>query len=291
MRLLRFFAIAIVTCAGFATAALGDETGFPRMKGQFIVKLDASTTMGQAEALAQAHGILVKRAMSTPGLFLLALPNPDLPEEPVVTQATLDELRQDPLVRVAMLNYLAEAYQTPDDPLFGTGTAEQWNLFQIGLPGADGAWAVTLGEPDVIVAVLDTDFDASPELPIVVAHEDFFDAAGQIRLLPGWNTFNQNQDVTPPFPVGYFSHGTMVASAIVAGTNNGIGMAGVTWEGVKVLPIRIMNDQGGLEFALIFDGLQFVINWNNDPANTPIVAINMSYGGGGSIRSKTSCSR
>jgi subtilisin family serine protease len=249
------------------------ETDFPRVPGEVIVWLSPATTISQADALAQEHGLVVKRPMRTPGMFLMSLPVPQVSNEPVIMQEKLTSLRSDSRVRQVTLNYIAQLYQIPNDPLFGVGPNQQWNLFQIGLPGASGAWAIEKGRNGIIVAVLDTDY--------AVGHEDFFDAASQSRLMQGYNANNGGTNVEPPpgaVPGQYFSHGTMVASCIAAGTDNGVGMAGVTWEGVKVLPIRVMNDNFQLTFALIFDGYQFVIDWNNNPANTKIVAINMSYG-------------
>ncbi len=249
------------------------ETDFPRVPGEVIVWLSPATTISQADALAQEHGLVVKRPMRPPGMFLMSLPVPQVSNEPAIMQEKLTSLRSDSRVRQVTLNYIAQLYQIPNDPLFGPGQTEQWNLFQIGLPGASGAWATEKGRNGIIVAVLDTDY--------AVNHEDFFDVLNQSRLMTGYNANNGGTNVEPPpgaVPGEYFSHGTMVASCIAAGTDNGVGMAGVTWEGVKVLPIRVMNDNFQLTFELIFNGYQFVIDWNNNPSNPHIVAINMSYG-------------
>lgn len=252
---------------------LSAETDFPRVPGEVIVWLSPSATISQADVLAQEHGLVVKRPMRPPGMFLLSLPQPQVSNEPVLMREKLTSLRSDSRVRQVTLNYIVQLYQIPNDPLFGVAPDRQWNLFQIGLPGASGAWATEKGRNGIVVAVLDTDY--------AVGHEDFFDAASQSRLMQGYNANNGGTNVEPPpgaVPGEYFSHGTMVASCIAAGTDNGVGMAGVTWEGVKVLPIRVMNDSFQLTFALIFDGYQFVIDWNNNPSNPHIVAINMSYG-------------
>jgi hypothetical protein len=98
----------------------------------------------------------------------------------------------------------------------------QWALQKIGAPSA---WLETkgLGPSPIIVAVLDDGVEEThPDLSGKIAQPSF-DAVG-----------NQNNQV----PNYYDYHGTAVAGVIAAATNNGFGVAGVSW-GARILPIRI----------------------------------------------------
>jgi subtilisin family serine protease len=65
------------------------------------------------------------------------------------------------------------------------------------------AWSITKGDPDIIVGVIDTEFDLN--------HEDM---KNTFVSVVGTKTFPEN-------------HGTGVSSLVASSTNNGIGMAGI----------------------------------------------------------------
>ncbi len=263
----KLLVVAVASVAAMISAFSAD-TDFPYVKGEIIIQMSQATTAQQAGLLAATHGLQLQRPLRTPGLFLLRLPDPSIPTERALTQEKIDQLRQNSLVHMAMPNYLAEKFQTPNDPMFGPETNRQWNLFQIGLPGPSGAWAISLGMTDVNVVDIDDMY--------FTGHQDFLDAAMNPRLLPGWNPIDLTTNVDPNFPpTGTdFTHGTMTASVIVAGTNNGLDMAGVTWEGVRLFPIAVYV----LSFANLYDSYQKIIDNNNLPGAIPYYALNMSYG-------------
>ncbi len=276
MRALKLWLAGIALAVSMAVGAFAADTDFPYVKGEIIVRMSPGTTLPQAQALANQYGLVIVRPLRTPGMYLLRLPDPNVANERTLSQERLDALRGDVRVQHAILNHYAQKYQVPNDPLWST-TAElsegQWNLRQIGLPGPSGAWAVHKGLDGVFVVDLDDNF--------YMEHPDFRDAANNSRFFSGYNAYDGSDDPRPDFPIGTgFSHGTMTASVIIAGTDNGIGMAGVTWEGVKLIPVRIATPSGSLPFALIYDGYQWVIDWLDEPSNPRIIAQNMSYGAG-----------
>lgn len=133
----------------------------------------------------------------------------------------------------------------PNDPSF----REQWALAdsESGIR-APGAWEITVGSPDVTVAILDSG--------IRRMHPDLRE-----RLLPGadfvsdkWRSGDLDQrdhdaedpgdaarpgECSPSAAASSSSwHGTHVAGTIGAATNNGVGIAGVDWR-ARLLPVRV----------------------------------------------------
>ena len=67
-----------------------------------------------------------------------------------------------PLIEEAEFNYVRQTQAseiTPNDPLF----EEQWNLALIDMPGA---WGIEKGDPEVIIAVVDTGFDYTTKISL-----------------------------------------------------------------------------------------------------------------------------
>src|SRR5262245_20673171 len=126
------------------------------------------------------------------------------------------------------------------DPLRG----RQWGLDMI---HADGARSVSEGR-GAVVAVVDTGVQA-----------DHPDLAG--RLLSG-KDFVDNDD-TPQDGNG---HGTHVSGIVAADTGNGIGVESVAPE-AKVLPIRVLGDDGSGDIANIVKGIDYAVAQNADVIN------------------------
>ena len=147
------------------------------------------------------------------------------------------ELRRDPRVAYAEPDYYlyplgvtpaASSDTLPDDPFL----AQEWNMLNFGLPQA---WALETGKSNVVLAVLDSGVD--------VNHEDL-----RGRTLPGCDVYNGDNDPSPGVSSrisGSQQHGTHVAGIALASGNNGRGVAGVAYTGVKLLPVKVLDDNGG----------------------------------------------
>ncbi len=123
----------------------------------------------------------------------------------------------------------------PNDTYFGN----QYGLHntgqniggQVGTPDADidapEAWDLETGDPAVILALIDTGVSHS--------HPDLND-----KLLSGYNAQDGSSDDDDSW---FISHGTHCAGIAAAESNNGQGVAGVSW-GTRILPVKVLDDLG-----------------------------------------------
>ena len=110
--------------------------------------------------------------------------------------------------------------------------SEQWHLHNTGQfgykPNADinapEAWEITTGDPNIIIAICDTGVELN--------HPDLVN-----NLVPGYDFYDSDVDPSPAQGENE-THGTMCAGFASAQGNNGIGVAGVTWN-CKIMPIRM----------------------------------------------------
>jgi len=152
----------------------------------------------------------------------------------------LQRIEPNPLVRAF------QAPQPPNDPYFDS----QWGLKRIGIPAA---WEVTMGRPDIVVAVIDTGVDAS--------HPDL-----QGQLVPGTNVLDRAQP-----PDDEHGHGTAMAGIIAAATGNGVGIAGVC-PGCRVMPVKALDATGVGTYADVIEGIVYA-------ADHGARVVNLSVGG------------
>jgi len=126
----------------------------------------------------------------------------------------------------------------PDDPLFSDDAYME-------LMGITEAWEIVKGEDgDVIIAIVDNGVDwEHPDLranlwenPREISDNGIDDDGnGFIDDLHGWN-FAKNTNNSMPLPGN--SHGTLVAGVAMAVADNGIGLAGISWN-AKFMPINV----------------------------------------------------
>ena len=134
-----------------------------------------------------------------------------------------------PQVKFVEKNYEFESALLPNDPEY----ASQWHLPQILAPQA---WDLTQGAPGAVIAILDSGIEAT--------HPDF---AG--KLVPGYNTYSNTTDTTDQY-----GHGTEVAGAAGALTNNAEGVAGVAGA-TPIMPVRVTDGVGRATSASIANGI------------------------------------
>jgi thermitase len=154
--------------------------------------------------------------------------------------------RSSPYVEYAEPNYIAHAFTIPNDPYWSS----QWGLTKIEAPAA---WDITTGSSSVIIAIVDSGID--------LFHPDL---SG--KLVSGYDFVND--DSTPQDDYG---HGTHVAGIAAAKTNNGTGVAGLSWN-AEIMPVKVLNDYGSGNYQDLVNGIIFAANHGAD-------IINLSLGG------------
>ncbi len=190
-------------------------------------------------------------------------------------------------VAVAEPNFIHDLPEmaTPNDPLF----SDQWDMQNTGQTGgtigadmkAAAAWDISTGSSTIVVAIIDEGVDVDhPDLAAnMVAGFDAVTADPTPEGVPG------NANSTD-------GHGTCCAGIVAAVGNNGIGVAGVTWNS-KIMPIRIGFGNYWTQTDWIIDGLTWPVDngadvlsnsWGGGSASTSIqnaVAYGTTNGRGG----------
>jgi thermitase len=158
-----------------------------------------------------------------------------VPEGTDVRELAAELSRLDGLVEVAELDGIGGWLGFPDDQYFGL----QYSLHNIGqtiqgqagVPDADidapEAWDLHTGTSDITIAIIDSGVSHS--------HPDL-----AAKLVPGWNTHDNNNDTDDSWLI---SHGTHCAGIAAAIGNNNEGIAGVSW-GALIMPVKVLDDFG-----------------------------------------------
>ncbi|MBA7712133.1 Thermophilic serine proteinase [subsurface metagenome] len=113
----------------------------------------------------------------------------------------------------------------------------QWALDRLHSPHV---WGVTLGSPDILVAVLDTGIDRN--------HEDL---AGKVVAEVNFSDSPVVDDL--------HGHGTHIAGIIAANTDNSIGIAGVA-PGCLLMNVKVADDNGRCDAAAIAEGIVWAVD-------------------------------
>ncbi len=315
--------------AGLLAASIAVPAAHAQSEARVIVKLRADSATGRMQALS-ADDTAAARAATLGGRLGIAglragrqiAPHTQVLMAPGIDARQLaDRLsREADVERVTIDRRRFRAF-VPDDPLYSAGppvnltaqtggpVAGQWYLRPPSSSlrsaiNAQAAWDRSFGNPDAVVAVLDTGvrFD-HPDLRRVsaggnlLAGRDFVDDVPTANDGDGWDADasdpgdwisaahqSNNPDAFGPCDVSDSSwHGTQVAGLIAASTGNGIGMAGVAPQ-VRVLPVRVLGKCGGYDSDIVA-----AMRWAAGldvpgvPRNQfPAWVINMSLGGSGS---------
>jgi serine protease len=274
MRQIRLMLLVLVFALSLAAAALG---GQPVESAKALVARDIDHVPG--EVLVRFHPDI--DTTRTDALILPArlsglecLHTIKLCRMKITDGSSVEEMawaaQQDPTVEYAEPNHLDHTLGIPGPELPLDGPLKeatdpnyslQWHYPLIHLPEA---WNKTTGKSSVVIAVVDTGvrFDHTDLGPRLSAN--------------GYDFIKLDNNPTDPDN----GHGTHVSGTIGAVTNNGLGVAGVTWRN-PILPIRTIGTGGGTHFQFA-QGFLYAAGLLKapDPVNpTPAKVINYSGGG------------
>jgi subtilisin family serine protease len=161
--------------------------------------LDAIAASGPVFSFEQAYPGSTSPFLQQ--LYFLEVDDPNLAENIRLYDTTVFYyLREMPNIQYSSLPN--DYYRAPDKYCPDSNYA-------LNLIGAQGAWAITHGDSNVIIGVVDKGFQPS--------HPEFINERGTSQF------YRVRDSGNAP------THGTVVAAAAAGGTNNGIGTAAIGW--------------------------------------------------------------
>ena len=144
----------------------------------------------------------------------------------------------------------------PNDPYYSTmyssshyGNVDQWGPPAVSAPAA---WEVTLNDPGIVIAIVDTGVDDT--------HPDLFS-----KIVGEYSYVGSIRDG--------FGHGTHCAGIAAAATNNVVGVAGMC-PNCGILSVKVLNDQGSGYISDVASGIIYA-------ASHGARVISLSLGGSG----------
>jgi len=204
-----------------------------------------SAQAAPAPSVTPGADVLLRLRPQTSAVELRALLSPGDDVTLLIPELALYRLRSasspDPVFRrlqsnsailYAEPNYAVHVAITPDDPDYAS---RQWSLPAIHAPEA---WDIVTGSLPITIAIIDTGIDLS--------HPDLI-----AKLVTGTTFVSGTTSAQDDY-----GHGTHVAGIAAASTNNGIGMAGVSW-GARLMPVKVLDRTGAGTYADLIQGIYY----------------------------------
>ena len=194
----------------------GDLTLFEGNKTRLVVGIAEGKSSGTAklEDIASNHHARIVNTVKMQGRLKAVIVELPL----MSTTSFMEELRAADIASYVEPDAKVQVQAVPNDPYWNM----QWGPQKI---GADFAWNTTVGDPSLLVAVIDTGVD--------YLHPDI--AANYVALGRDW--VNNDDD-----PLDDFGHGTHCTGIIAAVMNNGEGIAGLAQ--VRIMVEKAFDSYG-----------------------------------------------
>ena len=221
-------------------AVAADEAQW--VPGRLLVQPRAGLPEAEFDKIVKQHG--GKQVGKIEGINVRIIQLPPQASEKAVEAL----LKRNKHLKFAERDMLLQPSMT-NDPFYSSG----WHLPKI---GASTAWQTSSGR-DVVIAILDSGVDPT--------HPDLAS-----KLVPGWNTYNNNADTAD-----VYGHGTKVAGAAAAATNNGVGVAAVAADAL-VMPMRVTGTDGWASYSAIASALTWASDRGARVANISFYAVESS---------------
>lgn len=247
---------------GLADAGLAVTNQIESADGSTLAVADVADDMRASEAVAAAQE--VPGVVSVQPNFVYRLVD-DLPAGALDESAASiadEQVEGDEDISAQALGMPNDDYVYTRDP------NEPYNQYWLYTTRITRAWNLVHADNTVTVATLDTgvDFD----------HADLED---NLLMDYAWDAYN-SKPLSASVPNGdRIGHGTMVAGIISARANNGIGLAGASFN-ATILPVKVFNDAGAPEAttASVLSGYKYVVDLATSKTVSNLRVINTSFG-------------
>lgn len=183
----------------------------------------------------------------------------------------VQEYQRNPNVEYAEPNYVAQKHAVPNDPYY----INQWAFYQPSDADIDAqeGWDIEKGSSTIIIAIIDDGIDYN--------HEEFPSYKLWINTStgkPGYDFGVSDDDVMHEPGSG---HGTCTAGIAAATTDNGLGVAGTSWN-ATIMPLKVEDEKGIIYHSYMADAITFA-------ADNGAHILSMSLGGPTSSTLEDAC--
>ncbi|OGO01258.1 MAG: hypothetical protein A2Y72_06450 [Chloroflexi bacterium RBG_13_53_26] len=255
------------------------------VEGEVLVKFKHSTSPERATSAIKVLGAESINSYDRIGVQRLKL------REGTKVEEAIAFLSKDESVEYAEPNYVYRTCDTyPNDP----GFDELWGLDNRGQNGgtrdadidAPGAWDITTGSSDVVVAVIDTGVDYTHEDLAanmwqnpgeIPGNGEDDDLNGHVDDIYGIDTCTYEGHIPDSDPMDDEGHGTHCAGTIGAVGDNGIGVVGVNWN-VRLMALKFLDSTGYGNTTDAVAAIEYIIDMKENHG-VKVKVISNSWGG------------
>jgi len=229
---------------GSGVFAQGVATATSYVPNEYIIHVKPGTSKTALNTVVKKMGAELVNSIALSNTYKIKIVNNT---NLIPTISRYGKLGTKPVMDRIQPNYIYHMTALPNDEYWD----KLWNMRLIKMPAA---WNIAKGSESVTVAVVDTG--------VATDHPDL-----AARCVSGYDFIDNDSD-----PYDLQGHGTHVAGTIAAQGNNGIGVVGVCWDNVKIMPIRVLDADGYGTSESIINGLSYALTHGVD-------VVNMSLGG------------
>ena len=220
-----------------AQAVAADEAQW--VPGRLLVQPRAGLPEAEFDKIVKQHG--GKQVGKIEGINVRVIQLPPQASEKAVEAL----LKNNKHLKFAERDRLLKPEATANDTYY----ANAWHLPKIGAPTA---WDVSQGQ-SMTIAILDSGVDAT--------HPDLAP-----NLVAGWNFYDNNSNTAD-----VYGHGTQVAGAAAAASNNALGVSSVAGM-AKIMPIRVTDTSGMGSLSQMASGITWAADRGARVANLSFAA-------------------
>ncbi len=249
VRLFNHFALAaaagLMLCASGTAFAQGRPEMLPEkhVLSRVLVQPRPGLSLAELDKILKPHGGKRGQVIKQINVHVIELPAQSH------APAVAGELRKNRNLKFAEVDGVLEPGLFPNDPQY----TNAWHLPKI---GASTAWDYAQGN-GVTIAILDSGVDTS--------HPDL-----QAQIVPGWNFYDNNNNVTD-----ILGHGTAVAGTAAAAGNNSLGVAAISYRS-KIMPMRVTDLSGNGYYSMMASALTWAADNGARVANISFLGVSLS---------------